>query len=196
MSRAKIHANLVVPSLRQRFFFYSKIWRQPAHFSNMMAVGVHISAIFQPCWAIDGSNWSIWFAARAGLRPGEDGVYGVSSSWVGGPTTYGFANSRGIVGEIQGVGGVFFVLAVILNHQPWWLSHTAAIATCESLLHRWAWDNYTDNTPRKEDSGCNGSLTYSACSSVTSTESANISSFADIIMIIESEVDGEEGGVT
>jgi hypothetical protein len=57
-----------------------------------------------------------------------------------------------------------------------------------------AWDNYTDNTPKKEDSGCNGSLTYSACSSVTSTDSANISSFADIIKIIESEVDGEEGG--
>lgn len=59
-----------------------------------------------------------------------------------------------------------------------------------------AWDNYTDNTPKKEDSGCNGSLTYSACSSVTSTDSANISSFADIIKIIESEVDGEGGDST
>ena len=37
-------------------FFRLQEWRQPAHSSTMTAVGVHISAIFQPCWAIDGSN--------------------------------------------------------------------------------------------------------------------------------------------
>ena len=126
----------------------------------------------------------------------------------GGPITYGFADStpvrtgqqrhrRGNTGNASSRGSS---AASSSSSQSYSISDPDDCQTppqSQPASHYFtdaAWDNYTDNTPRKEDSGCNGSLTYSACSSVTSTESANISSFADIIKIIESEVDGEEGG--
>ena len=126
----------------------------------------------------------------------------------GGPITYGFADStpvrtgqqrhrRGNTGNASSRGSS---AASSSSSQSYSISDPDDCQTppqSQPASHYFtdaAWDNYTDNTPRKEDSGCNGSLTYSACSSVTSTESANISSFADIITIIESEVDDEEGG--
>jgi len=53
-----------------------------------------------------------------------------------------------------------------------------------------AWDN-ADIHHRKDDNACNGSLTYSSCSSEGNAGSACKTSFADIIKIIESEVEGE-----
>lgn len=122
-----------------------------------------------------------------------------------GPTTYGFADSTpvrtgqqrhrrgGTTGSAySGNKGSSAVSSQSLNDY-----HTPQQSQPENHhVTDAAWDNYTDNTPKKDDSGCNGSLTYSACSSVTSTDSANLSSFADIIKIIESEVDGEGGDIT
>lgn len=53
-----------------------------------------------------------------------------------------------------------------------------------------AWDN-AEGHHRKDDDACTGSLTYSACSSEDIAGADNKTSFADIIKIIESEVQGE-----
>ena len=53
-----------------------------------------------------------------------------------------------------------------------------------------AWDN-AESHHRKDDDACAGSLTYSACSSEDNAGADNKTSFAEIIKIIESEVQGE-----
>ncbi|KAL3822063.1 hypothetical protein ACHAXA_000131 [Cyclostephanos tholiformis] len=53
-----------------------------------------------------------------------------------------------------------------------------------------AWDN-ADSYHRKDDIPSTGSLTYSSCSSEGNDGSANKTSFADIIKLIESEVECE-----
>jgi hypothetical protein len=53
-----------------------------------------------------------------------------------------------------------------------------------------AWDN-AEGHHRKDDDACAGSLTYSACSSEDNAGADNKTSFAEIIKIIESEVQGE-----
>lgn len=53
-----------------------------------------------------------------------------------------------------------------------------------------AWDN-ADSYHRKDDIPCTGSLTYSSCSSEGNAGSDNKASFAEIIKLIESEVEAE-----